>query len=149
MSTYAAIGAVGLSLQRLLNDRLDKPPGTMVVVTVGNPPNEPDAEIPIVNLFLYRVSLNGALSNLPPGYPPGTTMAPKETDVRINRYVGPHGAFITTPPTCPPSRKWITTVALHYTDGTTDTVSDATPCHRTKERRAPKKRDRRPIPQRP
>src|SRR5439155_8648206 len=66
MSTYAAIGAVGLSLQRLLNDRLDKPPGTMVVVTVGNPPNEPDAEIPIVNLFLYRVSLIGALSNLPP-----------------------------------------------------------------------------------
>jgi hypothetical protein len=66
MSTYAAIGAVGLSLQRLLNDRLDKPAGTMVVVTVGNPPNEPDAEIPIVNLFLYRVSLNGALSNLPP-----------------------------------------------------------------------------------
>lgn len=64
MSTYAAIGAVGLSLQRLLNDRLDKPAGT--VVTVGNPPDEPDAEAPVVNLFLYRVSLNGALSNMPP-----------------------------------------------------------------------------------
>ena len=64
MSTYTAIGAVGLSLQRLLNDRLDHPAGT--VVTVGNPPDEPDAEAPVVNLFLYRVSLNGALSNMPP-----------------------------------------------------------------------------------
>jgi hypothetical protein len=64
VSSYAAIGAVGLSLQRLLNDRLDKPAGT--VVTVGNPPDEPDAEAPVVNLFLYRVSLNGALSNMPP-----------------------------------------------------------------------------------
>jgi uncharacterized protein DUF4255 len=64
MSTYAAIGAVGLSLQRLLSDRLDQPAGT--VVTVGNPPDEPNAEDPVVNLFLYRVSLNGALSNMPP-----------------------------------------------------------------------------------
>jgi uncharacterized protein DUF4255 len=64
MSTYTAIGAVGLSLQRLLSDRLDQPAGT--VVTVGNPPDEPDAEAPVVNLFLYRVSLNGALSNMPP-----------------------------------------------------------------------------------
>ena len=63
MSTYTAIGAVGLSLQRLLSDRLDQPVGT--VVTVGNPPDEPDAEAPVVNLFLYRVSLNGALSNMP------------------------------------------------------------------------------------
>lgn len=64
MSSYAAIGAVGLSLQRLLHDRLDQPAGT--VVTIGNPPDEPDAEAPVVNLFLYRVSLNGALSNMPP-----------------------------------------------------------------------------------
>ena len=39
MSTYAAVGAVGLSLQRLLDDRLDMPPApTGTVVTVGNPP---------------------------------------------------------------------------------------------------------------
>ena len=97
----------------------------------------------VLHVNIKDATFTAELSNLPPGYPPGTTMAPKETDVRINRYVGPHGAFITTPPTCPPSRKWITTVALHYTDGTTDTVSDATPCHRTKERQARKKHDRR------
>ncbi len=72
MSTYAAAGAVGVSLQRLLRDRLDVPatlpPATSIVVTVGTPPEEPEAEEPIVNLFLYRVSSNGALSNQqPPG----------------------------------------------------------------------------------
>jgi hypothetical protein len=65
MSSYTALGAVGLSLQRLLHDRLDDPSGK-AVVTVGNPPDEPEAEERVVNLFLYRVSLNGALSNLPP-----------------------------------------------------------------------------------
>ncbi len=72
MSTYTAAGAVGVTLQRLLRDRLDVPPtlppGSSIVVTVGNPPPEPETEEPIVNLFLYRVSSNGALSNQrPPG----------------------------------------------------------------------------------
>jgi len=70
MSSYTAVAAVGVSLQRLLRDRLDVPatlpPGASVVVTVGNPPDEPEAEDPIVNLFLYRVSSNGALSNQMP-----------------------------------------------------------------------------------
>ena len=69
--------------------------------------------------------------DLPPGYPPGTKTAPKATDVTLQPYVGAHGAFITTPPTCPPDGRWITTVTLHYDDGTTDEVSDATPCSRT------------------
>ena len=68
MSTSAAVAAVGMSLQRLLRDRLDIPTGTTPVVTVGNPPDEPDTEDAVVNLFLYRVSSNGALSNqMPPG----------------------------------------------------------------------------------
>jgi len=68
MSTSAAIAAVGVTLQRLLSDRLDIPLGTTPVVTVGNPPDEPDTEEAVVNLFLYRVSANGALSNqMPPG----------------------------------------------------------------------------------
>jgi hypothetical protein len=72
MSTYAAVGAVGVTLQRLLRDRIDAPatlpPATTIAVTIGNPPEEPETEAPIVNLFLYRLSLNGALSNhQPPG----------------------------------------------------------------------------------
>lgn len=67
--------------------------------------------------------------DLPPGYPPGTKWAPGHTEVTLNRFVGPHGAFITTPHTCPHG-KWITTVFLTYGDGSTDTVRDETPCHR-------------------
>jgi len=86
-------------------------------------------------LKVLRVNIKGAtftaaLNGLPPGWPPGTTMAPKETDLTIS-YTGPHGAFVTTPPTCPPSGKWITTVTLYYADHTTDTLSDATSCQRS------------------
>jgi hypothetical protein len=68
--------------------------------------------------------------DLPPGYPPGTKTSPKDTDLTIQPYVGPRGTFITTPPTCPSSGKWITTVTLSYEDGTDETVSDAMPCER-------------------
>jgi len=83
-------------------------------------------------LKVGRVQIKGstftAPLDLPPGYPPGTKTSPKQTDVTINPYVGSHGAFITSPPTCPSDGKWITTVTLHYDDGSTDSVSDATPC---------------------
>jgi hypothetical protein len=73
MSGVTAVGAVGASLQRLLSDRIGMHPAylttaTAVTVSVGTPPPEPETEDPIVNLFLYRVSSNGALSNqMPPG----------------------------------------------------------------------------------
>lgn len=85
-------------------------------------------------LQVGRVEIKGttfvAPLDLPPGWPPGTKTSPKKTDVTINRYVGANGAFITTPPTCPADGKWITTVTLHYDDGSTDSVSDGTPCAR-------------------
>jgi hypothetical protein len=90
-------------------------------------------------LEIGHVQIRGATFvaplDLPPGYPPGSKTSPKETDVTLNTYVGPRGAFITTPPTCPPDRKWTTTVTLHYDDGTTDTVTDATPCERGQPQR--------------
>ena len=82
-----------------------------------------------------RGSTFTARLNLPPGYPPGSKMSPKETDVTINRYLGPRGPFLTTPRTCPASKRWITRVKLYYDNGTTDTVSDATPCRRLKSGR--------------
>lgn len=71
MSAVTAAGAVGASLQKLLKDRIGANPPYLsapaaVAVTVGTPPPEPETEDPIVNLFLYRVSSNGALSNQPP-----------------------------------------------------------------------------------
>jgi hypothetical protein len=87
---------------------------------------------PFPVLKVGHVQIHGATFvaplDLPPGYPPGTKTAPKRTDVTIQPYVGAHGAFITTPATCPADGHWITTVTLHYEDGSTDTISDATPC---------------------
>jgi hypothetical protein len=78
--------------------------------------------------------------DLPPGYPPGSKTSPKETEVTLNGYVSPRGSFITTPPTCPASGKWTTTVRLEYEDGSVDNVTDATPCER--RHRASKRRRR-------
>ncbi len=68
MSNFLAIGGVSASLQALLRDRMDLPQGmlrTDLQVTVATPPAEDAAvaEEPRVNLFLYRVTENGALKN--------------------------------------------------------------------------------------
>ncbi len=68
MSDYRALGGVSATLQTLLADRMDQPFGTAVPVTVGTPPftskdNDPHIEAARVNLFLYRVTENGALQN--------------------------------------------------------------------------------------
>lgn len=85
MADHAAVGAVGLTLQALLADRLRHPNGsdTPVPVTLGPPGPERDpegtAESPRVNLFLFRVSespflknddLPGAAGNGRYGHPP-------------------------------------------------------------------------------
>lgn len=87
---------------------------------------------PIVKIG--HVKISGATFtaplDLPPGYPPGTKSSPGTTDVTLQPYIGPNGAFITTPPSCPLNGKWITTVILHYDDGSIDNVTDATPCQK-------------------
>lgn len=67
MSNFMAIGGVSATLQRLLKDRMELPPNETVQVTVSSPRSEQqngqDVEQPRVNLFLYRVTENGALKN--------------------------------------------------------------------------------------
>ena len=69
MSDFRAIGGVSATLQALLLDRMEYPDGLSAVpVTVGPPPfsskdADPRKEDPRVNLFLYRVTENGALKN--------------------------------------------------------------------------------------
>lgn len=69
MATYEAIGAVGLTLQALLRDRVAHPNGSndTVPVSLGHPGPERDpagAAEPIrINLFLYQVVENGYLRN--------------------------------------------------------------------------------------
>ncbi|HEY5912260.1 MAG TPA: DUF4255 domain-containing protein [Verrucomicrobiae bacterium] len=68
MSSFLAIGGVSATLQTLLRDRMELPTGVVranLAVSIGVPPAEEDAgvEPPRVNLFLYRVTENGALKN--------------------------------------------------------------------------------------
>ena len=67
MTDFQGIGGVSASLRRLLEDRAQIPAGAApVVFTVGPPRSEAGegiAERSRVNLFLYRVSENGALKN--------------------------------------------------------------------------------------
>jgi len=67
MSDFEAIGGVGLSLQALLEDRVELPlgvAGATVPVSIGAPPDrEDEPSSPQLNLFLYHVTRNAALAN--------------------------------------------------------------------------------------
>lgn len=67
MSDYAALGGVSRSLRTLLQDRMEVPPMpsgfTTVPVTIGTPDEDDDADVPRVNLFLYRVTENRFFKN--------------------------------------------------------------------------------------
>ena len=69
MSDFRAIGGVSSTLLRLLTDRMELPTGVTperFSVTVGPPRemgDEPGAQQPRINLFLYTVGENGELKN--------------------------------------------------------------------------------------
>jgi len=69
-----------------------------------------------------------ARPSLPPGYPPGEKSVPKESIQRIHRLVTPNGAFVTTPPTCPRSRRWIARAIVTYDDGSVQRDTAVTRC---------------------
>lgn len=104
-----------------------------------------DRPVPVLKVSHVRIEGTNFIAplDLPPGYPPGTKTSPRETKVTIQPYIGPHGAFLTTPAVCPSSRKWITSVFLRYDDGSTDEVADATPCTRAKAHHRHKRRHHR------
>ena len=79
MSNFRAIAGVSVTLQALLRDRMQLPPGVVdadLQITISNPKTEgdPAVEAPRVNLFLFRVVENGFLKNqeIPGQGHPGT-----------------------------------------------------------------------------
>jgi hypothetical protein len=89
---------------------------------------------PAPTLVVNRVKIVGAsfvaAPKLPPGFPPTTKTVPKQSDQRINKLVTSAGAFITTPPTCPRSHKWIAHATVTYDDGSVDRATSVTRCRR-------------------
>jgi hypothetical protein len=79
-----------------------------------------------------RVEIRGASfiarPSLPPGFPPGSKTAPKESHQEIYGLSSRKGAFITTPPTCPRSGRWIARSMVIYDDGTVQRATSATRC---------------------
>ena len=56
-------------------------------------------------------------------------------------YTNSRGSYLTTPPTCPSTAYWATTIRFWWADGATDSVVSKQPCTPTaKKRRAPTRR---------
>jgi hypothetical protein len=89
---------------------------------------------PAPTLAVNRVKIVGAsfvaTPSLPPGFPPTTKTVPKQSDQKILKRVSSAGAFITTPPTCPRSRKWVSHSTVTYDDGSVQKATSVTRCVR-------------------
>ncbi len=108
-----------------LDDRYFHGPGQLITVFTAH-------GTPTPVLQVNRLKIQGStiidLPSLPPGYPPGTKTVAKQVDQEIAPVITAAGAFMTTPPTCPPSHVWIARLTITYDDGTIDTAASQTPC---------------------
>lgn len=85
-------------------------------------------------IAVSRARIEGATfiaePSFPPGYPPGTKTTLKESIQVFEKRVTSAGSFLTTPPTCPRSRKWISRATITYEDGSSETATSTTRCRR-------------------
>jgi hypothetical protein len=85
-------------------------------------------------IAVNRVDIQGstfiARPALPPGYPPGTRTAARQSDQEIFGLTTTRGAFLTTPPRCPRNGKWIARAKVIYDDGSVETDTSVTRCKR-------------------
>lgn len=82
-----------------------------------------------------QVSSNQIVTDLMmlPGTPPDGA-AIDTVHVRFPRLVRDGRAYVTTPPTCPPRRRWANKVTFTYADGVEQTVNSRSPCRRATQR---------------
>jgi hypothetical protein len=79
--------------------------------------------IAIDRLRVRRNVMTGTPPNTPGGPPDGQT-AVRTIDFTLPSATG----FVTTPPTCPAKRKWITRARFRFADDTTQSVHSRSPC---------------------
>jgi hypothetical protein len=72
----------------------------------------------------FRDEVSGRKITIEPVLPPGVAL--EHLKLRIPR----HGNYQRNPPTCPKSGKWTTVARYIYTDGSSETHKDGTPCRR-------------------
>jgi hypothetical protein len=119
--------------------------GTIVVITGGGPPFDPfNSPTPVFNdgngwlevsqtpstpatIAVTRLAVSGSRisGNIAPapGGPPDFESAVSTVDLAF-----PASGYVTTPPTCPAEREWVTTGTFTFADGRTEIVQGDTPC---------------------
>jgi hypothetical protein len=83
-------------------------------------------------IAVYRDDVRGRTVTVNLGLP--SSFALLELRANIQPHVKGRGkrrrVYFRTPPVCPPSNEWTTTVTFTYADGSTQQLSDGTPCRR-------------------
>lgn len=81
-------------------------------------------------LAVYRDDVRGRTVTVNLDLPSGLSLL--RLHAKIRPHVSGHGrqrrVYFRTPPVCPPSGEWTTTVDFTYLDGSTERMSDGTPC---------------------
>jgi hypothetical protein len=104
--------------------------GTAIIEVVTAPGT--DRVLGIDRLKIAGSTLTGNPPSTPGGPPDGET-AVRQIDFTIARATG----YVTTPRTCPRSRRWISRGTFGFADGAEETVRSKTPCSRPKRRSRP------------
>jgi hypothetical protein len=119
---------------------------TSVVTTGVTPPdqtnitffNAPKQIIVLVRvedrtLAVYRDDVKGRVVTVNLGLPSGLSLL--ELRAKINPHAKGRGKkrrrYFRTPPVCPPSGEWTTTVVFTYIDGSSNSLADGSPCQKT------------------
>ncbi len=83
-------------------------------------------------LAVYRDDIKGREVTVNLDLPNGLSLL--ELDATIKRHAGGHGrkrrVYFRTPPTCPPTGEWTTTVVFTFIDGSSQQLTDGSPCRR-------------------
>jgi hypothetical protein len=72
----------------------------------------------------FRDRVKGRTITIEPVLPAGVALK------RLKLHIGRHSTYMTNPPSCPRSRKWITKARFTYVDGSSQTLRDSSPCKR-------------------
>jgi hypothetical protein len=90
---------------------------------VSQTPSDPAITVAVTRLTVTGSRVSGPIG-ASPGGPPDGQSAVSAVDLSFAASTG----YITTPPTCPASGKWVATGTFTFADGTTQVVTGDTPC---------------------
>lgn len=126
VGSFSAIGGFGPPADPFMGDDhvFNGPDQIIEVITVKGGSASPGFD---------RLTISGSTLTahppMTPGGPPDGESSVRSIDFQIPVRRGSGGrSLITTPPGCPAAGQWMTTATFGFKDGTTDTVTSASPC---------------------